>query len=52
MELLYSFVKHHKTMEAGVELSFARGGCYRKRLNREGGLRQFKRVAASVLDNG
>jgi hypothetical protein len=41
LDLLYAFVRRHRAMEAEVERCFARGGCYRVRLKREGGLEKL-----------
>ena len=41
IELLYAFVRRHKAMENEVERCFERGGCYRVRLKREGGVERI-----------
>jgi hypothetical protein len=40
-DLLYAFVRHHRTMEAEVERCFRQGGSYRRRLRRGGGLERM-----------
>jgi hypothetical protein len=41
VELLYTFVRRHKAFEAEVERRFNHGGCYRVRLNRQGGIKRI-----------
>lgn len=41
IELLYAFVKKHELLEREVERCFSRGGCYRVRLKRGGGLERL-----------
>jgi Domain of unknown function (DUF5615) len=40
-ELLYTFVRHHKTMEEEVARAFREGGAYRRRIKREGRLERM-----------
>lgn len=40
-DLLYHWVRHHRHFEEEVERCFERGGCYRRRLAREGGIKNF-----------